>query len=104
GDLRLDEATGVDLLVLNAISAFLLDPQTFAPYLLGALRTYTDISGHDITLGELGIWTDDTGADITLGQLAQYLDGSVSLSDVLLGLVPPSQFPYEDSPIESLGL
>ena len=83
---------------------FLLDPTTFAPYLLGALGTYTDITGHDITLGELGIWTDNTGADITLGELAQYLDDSVSLSDVLLGLVPPTQFPFQDFPIASLGL
>ncbi|HEV8404110.1 MAG TPA: PxKF domain-containing protein [Candidatus Limnocylindrales bacterium] len=104
GDLRLDRANGVDALVLDALSGFLLDPAAFAPYLLGALGTYTDITGHDITLGELGIWTDSTGADITLGQLAQYLDDSVSLSDVLLGLVPPTQFPYQDFPIASLGL
>ena len=82
----------------------MLDPDAFAGYLLGALGTYTDAAGHDITLGELGIWTDATGADITLGELAQYLDDSVSLADVLLGLVPPSQFPYEDFPTSSLGL
>ncbi len=104
GDLRLDQATGVDALVLDALSGFLLDPTTFAPYLLGALGTYTDVTGHDITLGELGIWTDHTGADITLGELAQYLDDSVSLSDVLLGLVPATEFPYQDFPIASLGL
>ncbi|MGH2513072.1 MAG: hypothetical protein ACRDGQ_10325, partial [Candidatus Limnocylindrales bacterium] len=104
GDLRLDEAVGVDTLVLDDLSGFLVDPATFAPYLLGDLGTYTDLAGHDITLGELGIWTDNTGADITLGELAQYLDDSVSLADVLLGLVPPSQFPFENFPIASLGL
>lgn len=104
GDLRLDTATGVDALVLNAVTGFLLEPATFASYLLGALGTYTDVTGHDITLGELGIWTDNTGADITLGDLAKYLDDSVSLADVLLGLVPPAQFPFENFPIASLGL
>ena len=104
GDLRLDLATGVDALVIDAITAFLLDPATFAPYLLGALNTWTDVTGYEITLGDLGLWTTDTGADITLGELAQYLDGSVSLADVLLGLVPPSEFPYENFPIASLGL
>ena len=102
GDLRLDLATGVDALVLDAITAFLLDPATFAPYLLGALGTWTDASGHDITLGELGIWTDNAGAEITLGQLAQYLDDSVTLADVLLGLVPPEEFPFENFPVASL--
>jgi len=104
GDLSLDTATGVDALVLNAITGFLLDPTDLAGYLLGALGTYTDATGHDITLGELGLWTDGTGADITLGDLAKYLDDSVSLADVLLGLVPPAQFPFENFPIASLGL
>ncbi len=104
GDLRLDLANGVDALVLDAITGFLLDPADLAGYLLGALGTYTDATGHDITLGELGVWTDATGADITLGELAQYLDDSVSLADVLLGLVPPSQFPFQDFPTASLGL
>ncbi len=104
GDLRLDEATGVDALVLGDLSDYLSDPATFATYLLGDIGTYTDNTGHEITLGELGIWTDNTGADITLGQLAQYLDDSVSLGDVLLGLVPPDQFPFENFPISSLGL
>ena len=104
GDLSLDTATGVDAYVVNAVSAFLLAPDAFAPYLLGALGTYTTITGHDITLGELGTWKLGTGSDITLGALAKYLDGSVSLSDVLLGLVPASQFPYENFPVDSLGL
>ncbi|MGH2464097.1 MAG: hypothetical protein ACRDGI_01405, partial [Candidatus Limnocylindrales bacterium] len=76
----------------------------FDAYLLGDIGTYTDNTGHDITLGELGIWTDNVGHDITLGDLAQYLDDSVSLADVLLGLVPPAQFPFENFPIASLGL
>ena len=104
GDLRLDTATGVDAYVLNALSGFLLAPDAFAPYLLGALGTYTTITGHEITLGELGTWKLGTGSDITLGDLAKYLDDSVSLSDVLLGLVPASQFPYENFPVDSLGL
>ena len=90
--------------MLDAITGFLIDPATLTPYLLGDLGTYTDATGHDITLGELGTWKNAAGAEITLGQLAQYLDDSVSLSDVLLGLVPASQFPFEDFPIASLGL
>jgi uncharacterized protein YjbI with pentapeptide repeats len=104
GDLSLDEATGVNALVLGDLSDNLVDPATFDAYLLGDIGTYTDNTGHEITLGELGIWTDNTGADITLGDLAQYLDDSVSLADVLLGLVPPAQFPFENFPIASLGL
>ncbi len=104
GDLRLDEAAGVNALILGDLSDHLIDPATFAAYLLGDIGTYTDNTGHEITLGELGIWTDNTGADITLGELAQYLDDSVSLGDVLLGLVPPTQFPFENFPIASLGL
>jgi uncharacterized protein YjbI with pentapeptide repeats len=104
GDLRLDLATGVDALVLDALFAFLLVPTTFDTTLLGALGTYTDATGHDITLGELGTWKLDTGAEITLGELAQYLDDSVSLADVLLGLVPASEFPFENFPLASLDL
>jgi uncharacterized protein YjbI with pentapeptide repeats len=104
GDLSLDEATGVNALILGDLSDHLADSATFDAYLLGDIGTYTDNTGHDITLGELGIWTDNTGHDITLGELAQYLDDSVSLADVLLGLVPPDQFPFENFPIASLGL
>ena len=39
GDLRLDLATGVDAYLFDAIALFLLDPNTFATYLLGALGT-----------------------------------------------------------------
>ncbi|HLY15207.1 MAG TPA: PxKF domain-containing protein [Candidatus Limnocylindrales bacterium] len=104
GDLRLDEATGVNALILGDLSDHLSDPATFDAYLLGDIGTYTDNTGHEITLGELGVWTNSTGAQITLGELAQYLDDSVSLGDVLLGLVPPAQFPFENFPITSLGL
>ena len=90
--------------MLDAITAFLLDPDTFVGYLLGALGTWTDVKGHDITLGELGLYENGAGADITLGELAQYLPDSVSLADVLLGLVPVDEFPFEDFPVDSLGL
>ena len=100
GDLRF---TSGDAL-LGWVFGFMLDPDLFAAYLLGDVGTWTDGDGRDITLGDLGTWTTAAGVDITLGQLAEFLDGSVSLADVLLGLVPASAFPFEEFPIDSLGV
>lgn len=102
GDLRLDLASGVEGLLLEALLSHLLGG-ALDGLLLGDIGTYTTDTGHDITLGELGTWTLP-GGDITLGDLARYLDSSVSLADVLLGLVPASAFPYENFPFSALGL
>jgi len=102
GDLRLDLASGVESLLLEALLSHLLGG-VLDGLLLGDIGTYTTNTGHDITLGELGTWTLP-GGDITLGDLARYLDSSVSLADVLLGLVPASAFPYENFPFSALGL
>ncbi|HEX5917054.1 MAG TPA: PxKF domain-containing protein [Nocardioides sp.] len=103
GDLRLDLADD-DTALLGWVFGFMVDADLFAAYLLGDVGTFTDADGRDVTLGDLGTWTTAAGVEITLGQLAQYLDDSVSLADLLLGLVPPSAFPFEDFPIDSLGL
>jgi len=99
GDLRFNDASDA---LLGWVLVFMSDA-ALAGYLLGDVGTYTDGAGRDITLGDLGAWTNAAGGEITLGQLAKYLDESVSLADVLLALVPPAAFPFEDFPIDSLG-
>jgi len=97
GDLRLDLASGpeVQSLVLEAMVAH-LSTDILDTLRLGDIGTYVTITGQDITLGDLGVWTRADGTEITLGDIAAYLPASISLADVLFGLVPASAFPYED--------
>ena len=103
GDLRFDLMSGTNGLLLGALLSHLVGG-ALDDLLLGDIGTYTTDSGRDITLGDLGTWTLPTGADITLGDLAAYLPESITLADVLLGLIPASAFPYENFPFSALGL
>ena len=93
----LDLASGpeVQSLVLEAMVAH-LSTDILDTLRLGDIGTYVTITGQDITLGDLGVWTRADGTEITLGDIAAYLPASISLADVLFGLVPASAFPYED--------
>lgn len=103
GDLRLDLASGVETLLLEALLAHPFGGALDA-FVLGDVGSYTTITGQQVTLGDLGSWALPGGFEITLGDLAPYLDGSVTLADVLLALVPATSFPFESYPYASIGL
>ena len=81
-------------------------PTTFDAYLLGALDTYTEVSGHDITLGELGTWRP-ARASASRSRSASSPSTSTTRCrspTSCSASCPASEFPFENFPISSLDL